>query len=505
MPVISNNIFGAYQTATLEALTIPVSYTDVSAVDPIVGQVFTTQQQIDDFLSDNSAVSFKHLKAIWDALPVFIQHTITFSLATGVHRPRPIDTATAWALTNKIFSPIAGKVVVTGIAPASYIPIHGSLVGLNITGVQTGSGDPWLDFAGTPFLGFNLKGSMAVLSTGQTVMIHDHTDSRLFVNNALSPNPTGGTATVARPATILRNSIDDVATLAASTFDLNSKNYGEANFFGGRFELTDVLVDPFGGAGTGMNLSGAQCAITRCIMDQLSMIAAFGKTPNGNSFSISNRSLAIFNTCSHLNTIPAGAGCDLLVFIQDGGVSFQFCYLQGSEDGMDAYALGGLNSVTIFSSVFESIGVSGVAPAALRLNNGMRLDLFEPTASSKRNEFRGQAANVPSIYMTTGSLMSRPEFHACIFRDNGGAAVRMGDRASMDISDSTVGLLDGTGNTDFGFRIDGPQANVRLNSGTTVAGTAGNVRLADGSVVTYASLTPGDYHSDVALNLLSKV
>ncbi len=76
--------------STTEDLTIPIDYDDGgggAVGDPPTGTVFIKQSDIDDMLTDNSWTAFKHIQAVWEALPAIFAHEIILDCAAGIHRP----------------------------------------------------------------------------------------------------------------------------------------------------------------------------------------------------------------------------------------------------------------------------------------------------------------------------------------------------------------------------------------------------------------------------------
>jgi hypothetical protein len=460
--------------ATAEPLAVTVDYNDGTAVDPPAGTIFTSQQEIDDFLTDNSAVAFKHLTAVWYALPPFISHAVTITLAAGVHRPDPAAGTFAWDLSGR--QEAGGSITIQGSATYDTLVASES-----ITGLQLDSGDPYVDVGGTPYAGLDLRGTFAVLSTGQKVLIHDHTDSRLFLIDPLSPDPTGGTVVVAEPSTKLRNSLDDSATFGGIT--LRIEWTVPADF--SSFVLQDVLVDPFGNSSFGFFLdAGSRMAFRRFVLDNLSMIAAFGKTPNGHCVGISSNAVA-FAYPGYGFAVrcvrPAAGGADNTLRVLNGEFFSNSAYFGGSEDGV---VVDGANArLPITRTVFDAVGTA----ASCTLQNGGTFEVFFST-TGKRSEFRNNP--VPSILMQTGSTLTFGTLASTPLRfvNNTAPCILMQGSAHL-LAELTTGLKDGGGNTDVGIEVQGSGNVVKLNAAVDLTGTNGDLRV-EGEIAAYTELPP---------------
>lgn len=78
--------------------------------------------------------------------------------------------------------------------------------------------------------------------------------------------------------------------------------------------------------------------------------------------------------------------------------------------------------------------------------------------------------------------MVEPNGAQMTFKDIADDAVLVEDDARITLSGGTaVGWLNGGGNTGAGIRVVGDNVNIKLDSGTTVTGTDGDVKV-DGAV-----------------------
>jgi hypothetical protein len=475
---------------TGEALTIPVDYVAGTSVDPPAGTVLATQLDVTRALA--GAPAFKHLQLVYNALPRDVNHPVTFNLAAGIHRPHPTLPAgiACWLLNTKFVFP-NGSINFNGAPPSLYTPRPTVPTAQAVTAIQAASGDPYIDVAGTPWATFNLKGSYAVLNTGQAALIHDHTDSRLFVLGAISPVPSS-ILFIGRPSTVLRNSVND--TTAFKIFTLQISSLGSANAAAlllGSMNFQDVMVDPFGAASNVWSMILGAQQLTRVVMDQDSVIDNVpAGTPNGNGWVLipdflSSTLGAAFNDCSFINRQTSG-GADLLISIT-GAMAVQRCYFENSEDAVVCRAPGALVSFrnTVFNSVGQAVGANA---GSLTMEGAMRVDFNDAASSGKQNEFRNGKASVPCVVLRNGAH-TRTDVQYAQFKDNAAQCVLVKSGSVADVSGCTAGqgFKNVSGNADVGIEVAGPGAVVNLNTGTDVTGTAGDVRLA-GLAVAYAAI-----------------
>ena len=450
---------------TTEDLACTVDYEDVSSVDPPIGTVFTTQSQIDQFLSDHSATAFKHLQAIWDAIPWRILHNITINLSAGVHRPQPVPTyanvGCAWFFQDKCVDHRA-LISINGPMPSTWTAVDPLLNNLTITGYQIGT-NPYLDFSGTPFLGFSLKGMFAVLSTGQVVVIHEHTDSRLYVCSYISPDPTGGTVKVARPAAILRNSLDDVTSV--TWYDVGIGPTPQESFFSiFMFELNNIR---FQGVASNIQLliTNGSVEVMQCELDCLTY------TPNMSGVWAWSTVQVFFMTCSF---IAASSGPDNAFTVQmTAFVGIYNSFVKGWDDGI------GVSTQAMFDadeSVLELNGPIIVADGSV---------IFA-SWGGKVSELRGFGLYFKQGYYTPtyGDISTAPT--NLIFKNIASSCIRIGSNCEVDFSTSI--LSDGGGNLGCGFEFFGESSSVKLGPGVTLSGASGDAKMADSDVWSYADI-----------------
>ena len=495
------NVVGASSGAgffTQEALNFPVDYNDAGSVDPVADTVFTTQAQIDTYLAEQGATNFKHLMAVWEAIPQLVAHTVTLTLAAGVHRPRVGESfdgqsTVAWPLRAK--QTTTGAIHVKG---SSTFTALAGLSALSITGVQTASGDPYLDFAGTPFAGLDLRGLLVELSTGQINVIHDHTDSRLRLTGNLSPDPTGGTCSVVRPGTELRNSFDDVST-AYSTFGLQvsvrGNNNGVTPTAGVPSVLqTKVLIDrcwinQFNtGFAWGLRAENDSTAhVFESLIDYTEVQATYGITPQGRPFQVGVRGTLVVWSVGVRG--PIGSSVDDTYCGQDGTLQLRQSVLYGGTEGVNVQD----GRLQIIASVIAQKSSYGVLAEL-----GTSLGLFSFTGYY--SEFRDIGG--PALDLRSNSIFFDSSFEALSVKDCA-KGILIGTGVVIDESTS-LGFKDGGGNADVGFEFTGIGALIALSSGTDITGTNGDVRMADGTIYSYATIVATGPITDTDGNFIKK-
>jgi hypothetical protein len=533
-------------------ITFNIDYNNIAAIDPPTDTIFKSQLEVDNFLGSMGAAKFKHLQLCYNALPANVLHLVTFNLAAGIHRPHPtIPSGTsAWVFNTKFVGALGGLSFI-GAAPSLYTPKSGLATAITITAIQAANRDPFIDVSGTPFAvsawapttsyavgdrrsnagntyvvrvagtsagaggpsgtGTSdiidgtvtwrflvvgtafLRGYYAVLNTGQTVLIHDHTDSRINVIEVISPVPTS-ILFIGRPSTIMRNSLNDIVRSRTGNVAVESTLNLIGSGVGNRFTYQDVTVDGFGANSNIIAHSSGTFRGIRHIMDQDSAFD-FGVTPAGNcwQFVSAGRTSIALTSCALIRRI-GGSGQSLST---DAAGSVQGAYFE-NEGGLQIR----VPAVNVFFTglVCRSVGSSS-SFASLSVF-GAQLDLLDTgTGGGKENEFRDGKASVPSIHFSEGGR-SRNNSQRAVFKNNLAACIRIGPQGNLDLTLNDVfgsaGLLNGGGNSDVGIDILGPGGVVALNPSTNVTGTVGDVRLG-GVVQTYASIpSTGSGHANSA-------
>jgi hypothetical protein len=288
-----------------------LTYSEPTAADPTT-EVFRTQAQVDAFLADNSALAFKHIQPIIDALPREIAHTVTLELAAGTHRPLPAAGSSDWlCYVDKYMS--TGGIVLQGAAPNDYAELVSAKAP---TGYSNAGFDPYIDFAAGSYPNDgSLKGRYAVISTGQTLVIHDHTDSRLYLCGGLTSDPTGGSVVVAEPSTVLSNSADDVT---AQTYGIYFTGGSAKIEYSG---INDIAIRYIDG-GPPCQVFSHKFVYERVLVDQSS---------SGSGGIRLTDSFGRFYYCSRV--APPNVGSDPFYASDADFVSMRYCYWTGGLAG----------------------------------------------------------------------------------------------------------------------------------------------------------------------------
>jgi hypothetical protein len=477
-------------------MVIPVDYNDVGAVDPGPDDVFWSQMVVDRFLAANSATNFKHIAAVWEAFPDVIKHDITFNLAAGIHRPRPTDTVSAWPLNSK---EVAGAITINGASPSSWTLVDPSLEDLAIDTVQSGSGNPYVSFTGTPLFGFDLKGWLAVFDTGQVSPIHLHDDSTLYITGEISPTPS--TVSVMYPSTILRNSIDD-ATKVANNYGLEiSANKRSSDFSSSIIYINYATVDPFGEYNAIYGAEGFHYWTNIVVRRDT------GPTEDGGSFSTFGAYGAYAIGCTQrafTSATDTAAG-----FYDTYFAGLIGSYFRGGQDGVSfSNVTLAAFQTTVLDDVSDAVG-DAVGWASLVLRDVREIE-FSEYNEGKRNEIRAGGNSIAGLRFERAAL--RPFFGSRIlFKDVQGPCVEIYPHTRVVVegncigSSNPAGFIDAGGNGDVGIELKGSYAYCKLESGTDAAGTNGDVRLKGDEIVDYTTIETDGPLTDEGLNVIEKV
>lgn len=467
---------------TVSDITIPVDYNDGTAVDPPAGTVFWSQKQVDDFLNDQSASNFKHLELVYAALPIIILHNIIIQLAAGVHRPSPTPLNDAYSifLAGKTTVGI-GSVKIVGTPPSSWEVISG-LSGLIIDS-HTGTGDPSL-YVGTSnpnaFAGLDLRGYYAVLSTGQATPIINNDDNTLYTVATQSPAVTDGidTVTVARPSTIIRNSLDD--TTSFMTGFILTVGGGAADVYAG-ISFEDITLESFACV-TMFDFGNILITCTRVLFDHITYTQPpYNITANGHGILPFELSRAQFDTCSFRSASGNGVDGSFGPGVNSDSF-FMFviaCFFMGG-DRDDGFRIAGGATVRLYGTVFVD------HPVYVR--ECAEIDFADTDYYGRYCEIRDVAAGYPGlVFERRGHALQLSEgniYHRIIFKNNTGPCVRL-HNGQIDVSST---WLDGGGNLDVGIELVGPFSEMSLSLATNVSGSIGDVRDADGSILSYTTI-----------------
>jgi hypothetical protein len=106
------------------------------------------------------------------------------------------------------------------------------------------------------------------------------------------------------------------------------------------------------------------------------------------------------------------------------------------------------------------------------------------------------------IELNISSRLGRADAQLFYFKNVVGPCLKISSKSELVVVSS--GFKDGGGNLDVGIEVEGPKALVELNTGTDVTGSVGDVRMADGGILTYAEITSDGPFTDEGFNLVSR-
>lgn len=462
---------------TREAITASIDYNDVSAVDPGPDDTFHTQVQVDQFLSDAGAISFKHISAFWDALPLIINHTININLAAGIHRPRPTETIFSQPLIGKQISPnvfinVNGDTVFTEILPSE-----------NITAVQLDNANPYVDVAPGTFVDDGeLRGYFVEFSTGQRTIIHKHTDSRIYVNAKLSPDPTGGTVKIVEPSTVFRSSINDVDRIGYYGLSVDA---GHMPFYA-YFLVTGILFECLSSTTAIYGEAGSKVGFYDCIFDKRRAFIP----QNGSCIYLNNARYFAAKNSSFLAPTPVTPGADNPINMGSSPISFvrlDGCYILGFEDSLRVR----YGKIMIASTVFDECGRGSLKnTAAIILWPESEFRIIDYGYGIKTTIRNGESPGIDYLGYHEFNSAGSDEIY---FENMSGPCVllRRGALYDQKLDFQGNGWQDGGGNTGVGIEIQGPGTYVAIGTLTNVTGAEGDVKI-DGVAGPYTDLPTSD-------------
>jgi hypothetical protein len=491
---------------TTEALTFNVDYNDVTAVDPPSWAVFSTQAQITQFLAAYSTTNFKHVQACIDATPQEWQHKVTINIAAGIHRPKTVDlTLAAWDINKKLRG--GGLLDISGPPLSTWPPVHVSLLNLVVDAYSNANREPYVDFSSSNpgiFIGKDVEGMWLVLSTGQAAVISSHTNDRAYLNSALSPVPVPGTttATVAKPSAILRNSLDDSTTASWACVSMSlDDGHEDATQYS---KIWNIVFENEGDDASSMlymlGSGGGFVDIGYVLFDAKTRgdHALYGAVDVGGGYS----ELAICSGIGNVNSrTPVNISNNAWFWLFES-------HFRDFGRGISAAGAGLLGCLGLTLNNIPSILPGDLPVAIYILNSGY--DFFD--WNYVKNKIKNVGAGRTGLYLEGASQLRRwgvdtggaPQ--ALYFENCAGPCVTIGNGVPHDQSKYPgTGYKDDGGNTDVGIALVGSNSTVRIATGTDVAGTLGDVRMADGDILSYSTILTQGPFTDTNLNLVQKV
>ncbi len=485
---------------TDEELTFTVDYNggavaDTGDVTP--GVKFTTQDQIDSFLSTGSWTGFKNLMDVIEALPI-IAHKVTINVAAGKQRPRSTDTTYAWDLSGLLFIE-KGFLEVTGSAPSTWTVVSGlsSLTVDSFTGAT--STDPRLEFGTsqtTPFAALDLRALPVVMDTGQVIMIHDHDDDTLICCENASPTPS--TATVARPSTEFVNSLNDSTAVAANAaFRVRVQGIKNSGV-GGHIDFTNIMFNTAGVIGM-LASETTVAGVDQCLVDY-----TVGVINNGRAFQFADPTTRLEMQRSGVKSTPGAGSADEPIFAFVGAeVDLEGCAFYGTRDGIsvqDAPLLAMANTV-----IRECGPLSGWA---------LNIENTNHFLTDRTFFLQGCNVRIDDQQLRFFGQETKPIFTSfqriAVGGVSGAPAVLVDGGARIDFSGAfftSEGLKQGVNaNSDVGLEVPATAARstVELNADTDVTGSVDDFRFA-GVTDSYTNLVTTGRRSDVKFNTLEKL
>lgn len=477
---------------TLENITIPVDDDDGgggSVGNPPDGTVWVTQAQVDDFLADNSFTAVEKLQSAWDSIPKNLGGNLTINIASGRNRPAATSTdgTHAWNLTGKSIVNPGAEITISGDTDTSTWDI---IVSANtITSHDATLGTPSVTVAGAPFgAAGSLKNYFAIISgTGQITAIMDNTSDTLELVGgfAMVGPPTNGvdTVTVARPGTILVNSLDDSTPDKDSMIQINAVSVQD------QVNLNALTIEHYS------NFLAPAVDAQNCTLDCTNVLidASVNTSANGHGFRLAGpivwnptsccvraSGATSFDNAIEANFQAGGIFFTAVEFSADGGSGPDGILLQGTGTG-----------ARFFSLVLDGM--------PMRVLDGSAVDL------SGFSNFFGRQPTIRNCTTGTGALelglnthlllLSSPPSQRCEFEGNSIDCVYIGGNVMLaDTPLVFANVSGGAANTSHGINLDKAYSLLELSAGTDVSGSLGDVLIqgvatAYGSIGTIASPT----------------
>jgi len=486
------NITSSAVISTVEDFSIPVDFGGGSVGDPPSGTVFTTQAEVDNLLTNQGWTAFKHIYQVLRALPPSIRHQVDINLASGVHYADP-SVSDFYSLPIEGFTVDVGGVVrINGRPLSEWTQI---VAPQTITAFQQASNDPWVQVSGTPFAGMDLRGRMAVLSNGVYGIINSHDDNTLHIMKAVLPNPTVSVDTVfvGRPNTSIRNALSSTPTTRKDYYVIGLKAQGYV--WGSDIEINNVQLEGVGSyTFVTAESSNMRFNARSVIIDHEYERTQFGSTVRGRAFQAgSNCIYSLFDVgiyadpahkCGDRALWSTGYGCQLYAY---------YCFICNHTVGILAYQDGAL----LFRNlILDTVGSASQASVLLEQRGWFQ-------------NFYGMGGaidtirNAPSvgIDLFDGSFLGRAEAQLWYFENCAGPCIRL--RTQGKFVTTGNGFKDGGGNADVGIEVVGPYALAQIDSATNVTGSNGDIRMADGDVLSYSDVIDNPY-SDSSFNWVEK-
>ena len=488
----------AFSDANVEPLTFYVDYNDGTAIDGVPKRKkFHTQRQIARYLEANSTTAFKNLQDVLDSLPDKIDFDVTINVAGGLQRP--IASAIQGSFNGYTIE-LGGGEGDINIIGSDAVDVIDGYSGIVIDSHQVDSDDPWLDFSTTNaniFGAYDLRGWQVNISTGQRAVIHKNTADRVFITRVISPAITDSvdTVSIVKPQTLFRNSVSDTNIEYSTHFKINGRGKN-----GGRVFFSNITFEQFGiSFTTGFSINNANVRADDCVFDFLTPVEEFGfANTNGIVASTIDSNILMFGCALKSSQNQTFAGADEVMNLDSDSLgSFLYSVVAGYSDGFIS------KNSSLFR--FRNSVIDGPTTSAPSIFiDDASLSIESSLTSGKKNEIR-QANNIGISFKNnarianfTGTVFEQ----GTIFTDCSAPLIHLDDNASVDIPTQD---FSGSGNTDVAIEMAGTNGNISFPSSLSLTGTAGDIRLQDGTIISYSDFTTADIVEDQAGNTIKKV
>ena len=462
--------------ATLRTQTA-ITFTVVPFDDPggvaAPQRTFLNQNQVDDYLTSQSATGFYDPVTCHNTLPPYVEHAIVYDLQSGEHRPQVASTEYAFEFTSRSVS-AAGSITMRGPSGASYDVVSGlSAVAINS---YTAADRPSVTATGTPFTGLDLRGYICQLTVGGYLgVIGDNDDSTLTLQRDIFSDPTSGTLSVTEPAATLANTTN--GTTKASNALMIVHDMGKEAFTA--FDISDVRFDNKD-ADMGIYLNGWGF-LRRSIFDLKGTLDS-GTTPDSWGFQLKDAATYIVADYSFRAQGTSVDGSSIASDETSTVLIYRSFFAGGDvEDGM---TWGKNQLYRLYSCTFDNHGVACL---------GGEIDLGSH-GIGPNNWFRNADASLDgaiklewgaSTYEFVNNLPTVMEFE-----NNATNCLYLGDRCRFDAAQTTNTIVDGGGNTGYGIVIGRFDGSLYMNTDMVITGSLGDIRAEyPGTDFAYADVT----------------
>lgn len=489
-------------------------------IDPAAGDYrpldddaqFFNQTDVDAWLASKGETAFRYPMDLLEVLPFTWLYRVKLILKAGTHRGRPGADYDGNGHTYPIW--LVGFKMDTGDPAVSsyndgYLIVEGEFAGhekddwtvdhvggtctaYQITDEVTGEYEPYYDFApGTFPNDGTLIGKIAYQAndgSGSSRIIYDHTDSRLYVNENIDTSPVATTIDVRVPAVIMRLGTGQPGL----KIDVTQISPGAASR---QWIFQNFSIEPTGGYGESIFIRG----VLSMQFDEMS-VSNYGVSP-GDSYSCfglygANGARGNFATfrfigCSFYDSLASGhtlnsvrcQGTYTGILHLNGCVVYANSTTSISGPGIGALRVygciivdsSGHNAITTFGSDY------GLCELFFNTNSGF------PNLILRHTGVRG------GVFVAKNARWKVSYGCDIHFDTLAGPAIRVESYAHILLTDSAESNLHTRGGiADVGWDLVGPFMMVAImDSAIDITGTSGDVRLPDGSIVTYASLVGG--------------